>query len=710
MVTSNKSEADTRLDALFRPRSIALLGVSDDPTKMAGNAMPVIAASGFAGQVYPVNPNRDTIGGIKTYPSILDIPGAVDLALITLPRSAVLNAIEECGRKGVGAAVIITAGFAESGKEGAELEARVLATARQYGMRVIGPNCTGMYTGEVNLPLGTSAAFATQRYQKGSIGLITQSGALGTALLPRAKERGVGMSFWFSTGNEMDLNLGELLAAGAGSPVTRAICLYLEAIRDAEPMTAGAQTALAAGTPIVALKVGTSQVGAERAKAHTGALIGSDAVYDGYFRQNGILRVRSIDHLLPIATAFGTDRPFGQGRVAVFSISGALAGHSADRFEDEGVTLATLQPETIEKLKIFGSNESAGNPYDPGAGPMKDPHLASDAMEALLEDPGVDVLVVIMTFALHMFRVIPPAVEKVARATKKMVTVTRWVPGDYQLEAFAVLPSLGVPLFYSVDECAVALGARTSYERTRAALLEAACERSVKSSPLPVPELDNRQALLETEGRAVLRRYGIAAPAEETVNNVDDAAAAASRLGFPVVMKILSREILHKTEAGAVVLDIRSEADARAAFEKISRNVSAYAPDAKNEGMLLQSMASSGIEAILGAKHEAPFGPVVMVGLGGILAEALNRVAVRPVPLARLDAEQMIDESGLGALLASARTGKPSDRAAVVEAILGLSRLMSDHGERIAELDINPLRIFAEGKGVLALDALIVMR
>jgi acyl-CoA synthetase (NDP forming) len=696
------------LDALFRPRSIALLGVSDDPTKMAGNPMPVIAASGFAGAVYPVNPRRDTVGGVKAYRSVLEIPDEVDLALITLPRSAVIGAIDECGRKGVGAAVVITAGFAESGQEGARLQTELRDKARQYGIRIIGPNCTGMYAGEVNLPLGTSAAFATGRYKKGSIGLITQSGALGTSLLPRAKERNVGVSFWFSTGNEMDLNVADLLAAGAGSPGTRAICLYLEAIRDAARMTNGARMALERGTPIVALKVGTSRIGAERAQAHTGALIGSDAVYDGYFRQNGILRVRSIDHLLPVAAAFDTQRPFGKGRVAVFSISGALAGHIADRFEDEGVELAQLQPETIAKLRIYGDNEFAGNPYDPGAGPIKNPQLAVDAMEALLADPVVDVLVVIMSFALHMFRVVPPAIEQVARRTEKMMAVIRWVPADHQPEAFQALPELGVPVFHSVDECAVAFGSRSAYERDRPALLAAAKERASTVAPRSAPELETTTVLLETEAHAVLRRYGIVSPAEQIVHDAPEAAAAAARIGFPVVMKILSRQVLHKTEAGGVVLDIRNEAQACAAYEKILANVAARAPGANHEGVLVQAMAKSGIEVILGAKHEAPFGPVVMVGLGGVLAEALARVAVRPVPLADLDAQQMIDECGLGALLASARTGRSADRDAVVKAVLALSRLMADHGVRIGELDINPLRVFSDGDGAIALDALIV--
>jgi acyl-CoA synthetase (NDP forming) len=697
------------LDALLRPRSVALLGVSDDPGKMAGNPLPVIAASGFTGQVSPVNPKRDSIGGMKAYASVLDIPGKVDLALITLPRSAVIAAIDECGRKGVGAAVIITSGFAESGAEGTRLQAELCDKARQYGIRIIGPNCAGMYTGEVDLPLGTSAAFATGRYQKGAIGLITQSGALGTSLLPRAKERNVGISVWFSTGNEMDLGVADLLAATARSPGTRAICLYLEAVRHVASMSEGARVALQAGTPIIALKAGTSSIGAERARAHSGALIGPDAVYDGYFRQVGILRVRNIDHLLPVATVFDSKRPFGRGRMAVFSISGALAGHIADRFEEEGVELAQLLPETLGKLRVYGDNETAGNPYDPGAGPIKNPDLARDAMEALLADPGVDGLVVIMSFALHMFRVIPPVIEYVAERSGKFMAVIRWIPADYQLDAFGALSRLGVPLFYSVDECAVALGKRTSYERLRPLLLEADKERSTTAPCKNAPELSGAAQLLETECRAVLRRYGIPSPIEEIAGNADQAVAAACRIGFPVVIKILSRDVLHKTEVGGVALDIRDAAGVRAACARIYANLAECAGGARIEGLLVQAMAPNGIEAILGAKHEAPFGPVVMIGLGGILAEAIAQVAVRPVPIARLDAEQMLDECGLGSLLASARSGLPADRPAVIDAMLALSQLMADHGDHIEELDINPLRVFAQGHGAVALDALIVL-
>jgi acyl-CoA synthetase (NDP forming) len=701
-------DAEDKLSAFFRPRSIALLGVSDDPTKMSGNAMRVIAQSGFSGKVYPVNPSRDSIGGVKAYSSVLDIPGDVDLALVTLPRHTVLEAIDQCGRKGVKAAIIITAGFAESGEEGAELQTELKAIAQRHAIRIIGPNCTGLFTSEVALPLGTSAAFASGRYQSGHIGLITQSGALGTALLPRAKERGLGASFWFSTGNEMDVNLPELLEAGAARPDTRAIGLYVEAIRNEPQMTRGLVAALEAGIPVVALKVGTSRIGAERAQAHTGALIGSDDAYEGYFRQNGVLRATSIDHLLPVCAAFDTSRPFGQGRVAVYSISGALAGHSADRFEAADVELARLSSDTIARLRVLGDNESANNPFDPGAGPQKNPQLAVDAMEAILADPGVDVLVVIMSFAIHMFRVIPPAVEEVARRNGKMIAVVRWVPADHQPQAFAAMPTLGVPIFESVEECAIALSARSRYETQRPSLLVAAEERATPFSAVEAPELKGGRTLLETEGRALLQRYGIGAPMEEVVHRADEAALAANRIGFPVVLKILSREVLHKTEAGGVALDLRDADQVRAAYDRILRNFRRHAPTASHEGVVVQAMAPGGTEAIIGAKHEAPFGPVVMVGLGGVLAEALARVAVRPAPLARFDAEQMIDECGLGALLASRRTGRGGDREAVVKALLGVSRLMIDHGAEIGELDVNPLRVLQEGEGAIALDALVV--
>ena len=704
----NNEDTAGSLSAFFRPRSVALLGVSDDPTKMSGNSMRVIAQSGFKGEVYPVNPNRDSVGGVKAYPTVLDIPGEVDLALITLPRHAVLEAVTQCGRKGVKAAVVVTAGFAESGHEGASLQNDLLAIARRYGLRILGPNCTGLLASEVGLPLGTSAAFASGRYQSGRIGLITQSGALGTALLPRAAERGLGASFWFSTGNEMDVKLAELLEAGLSAPNTRSIALYLEAIRDAEQMTHALVSALKAGIPVIALKVGTSRVGAERAQAHTGALIGSDAAYDGYFRQNGVIRVKSVDHLLPVCSAFDTARPFGQGRIAVYSISGALAGHSADRFTDAGVQLAELAPETVAKLRVLGDNEAAGNPFDPGAAPQKNPQIAVDAMEAMLADPSVDVLVVIMSFAIHMFRAIPPAIEAVARRSGKMIAVVRWVPADHQPEAFAAMPALDVPVFESIEECATAFGARVQYEAMRPALLKAIEERAAVAPVHETSQLAAGQPLLETEARSLLQNYGIAAPKESVARSAAEAVEAAGAIGFPVVLKLLSREVQHKTEAGGVVLDLRDDDQVRDAYALIMANFARYAPGASHEGTVVQAMAPSGIEAIIGAKREAPFGPVVMVGLGGILAEALSRVAVRPAPLARHDAEQMIDECGLGALLASRRTGRGGDRGSVVDALLGISRLMMDHGDMIGELDVNPLRVLQEGEGSIALDALVI--
>ena len=544
------------LAALLQPRSVALIGVSDDPKKFAGSPVRVAKESGFAGAIYPVNPARGTIGDLRAYGAVTEIEGTVDLALIVVPRDAVHDALEQCGRKGVRAAVVLTSGFADAGERGTALQAQLAETARRYGMRVVGPNCTGCFIGAAQLPLGTSAAFPTGRFESGTIGFITQSGAIGTALLALADARGLGPRFWFSTGNEMDLTVADFLEAGLEDSDVRAFCLYLETIRDVPRFARAASAALAQGKPVIALKVGTSTLGAEKAQAHTGAMIGSDQVYDGFFAQHGVIRAHSTDDLLPIAELFQTARPWGAGRIGAISISGALAAYMADRMVAEKLEFAELAPRTMERLATTSEYASAGNPFDPSGIVISKPQIFVDTLDAFLSDPAVDVL-----------------------------------------------------------------------------------------------------------------------------------------------------------------LDIADAAALRAAHARLIATVRARQPDTRIEGVLVQRMAPGGIDVILGAKHEPGFGPALMVGIGGVLAEALGRVgrvAVRPLPptlpMHRNDAEALIDAAGLGPLLASARHGKPSDRPALVEAILALARLLEEQGAAIGELDINPLRVLPAGEGALALDAVIVPR
>ncbi|WP_242127380.1 acetate--CoA ligase family protein [Sphingobium sp. Sx8-8] len=689
--------------ALIRPTGVALVGVSDDPGKMSGNPIRVLAASQFEGPVYPVNPKRDTIGGHRAYASVDDIEGNPDVALIVVPRDAVATAIAACGRKGVKAAIVISSGFAETGELGAQRQAELKAVAKAAGVRVVGPNCTGYFSAAGKLPLGTSAAFLTGRYRAGNIAFITQSGAIGTAMLTRADERGMGPSLWFSTGNEMDLQVSDLMLAAVEDEHSRALILYLESIRDVRSFGAASRVALEAGKPIIALKVGRSSLGAEKAQAHTGALIGSDGVYDGFFRQNGIIRVDNIDSLLPVAAIFQSRRDWGGGKVGVVSVSGGLAVYSADLFEELGIPLAVLAPETLGKLGATSEFSTPGNPFDPAGAVTSNPQIMIDSVQAFLEDPDVDVLVVVLPFGVHILRVVPPVVAEAAKRSGKMICLVRWMPADYGREQTDALRALDIPVFESLDECAAAIKARTVWEADRKAILSSPAvgssgELSVFPSSVP---------LLETETRALLAAYGLRSPREAVARGGGDALKAATAIGFPVVMKILSPDIAHKTEAGGVVLGV-SESDVSATWDSIVANAAAYNSAAHIEGVLVQETAPEGVEVIVGAKHDSAFGPVVMVGMGGVLAEALASVSIRPIPLSRFDAESMIDEAGLSPLLASARRGRPSDRGALVDALLAVSRLMNDHGDHIAELDVNPLRVLLEGEGVIALDGLIV--
>jgi acyl-CoA synthetase (NDP forming) len=351
----------------------------------------------------------------------------------------------------------------------------------------------------------------------------------------------------------------------------------------------------------------------------------------------------------------------------------------------------------------------AVNPYDFSGAAVSDPEIVRKSVQAFVHDANVDVVVVVVPFGVYLAGVVPKMVAEIAAGTDKLICMVRWMPADVAREPFDALPAQGVPVFTSIRECVGALVARDWYERTRAGIL--AGSHPPKTTPAaPAPELAASGLLLETEARALLSRYGLPSVAEAVVTTEHEAAAEAGRIGYPAVLKILSRDIAHKTEAGGVEVGMTDEAQLRAAWRRMEASVRRTHPDATVDGALVQAMAPSGIDTIVGARNDPTFGPVVLLGLGGVLAEAFRRVAVRPVPLSRYDAECMIDETGLGAMLASARSGRPGDRAALADALLGVGRLMAEHGGRIAELDVNPLRVLLRGDGVLALDGLVATR
>jgi acyl-CoA synthetase (NDP forming) len=707
--SSRETQEDRGIAALLKPRGIVLVGVSDDPKKMTGGPFRALQRSPFPGSVYAVSRARDRLGDIAVQRTVSEVGDDADVALIVLPRDAVADALEECGRKGIAAAVVITSGFADVGGEGVARQQRLARIVEETGIRVLGPNCTGYFSSDGGINLGTSPAFISGRYRPGSIGLVTQSGSIGTTMLTLAQERGLGPSFWFSIGNEMDLKAADFVAAGVASAPTRSMCFYLEGLHKPDLFASGARAALEAGKPIILLKVGSSERGAASALAHTGALATDDVAFEGFCRQNAIIRVREIDELLPVAAVFDAPRKWGKGRIGVLSVSGGLSAHSVDRIDEAGLELAELTSGTVETLRDVSPLSEAVNPYDFSGAAVSDPEIVRKSVQAFVHDANVDVVVVVVPFGVYLAGVVPKMVAEIAAGTDKLICMVRWMPADVAREPFDALPAQGVPVFTSIRECVGALVARDWYERTRAGIL--AGSHPPKTTPAaPAPELAASGLLLETEARALLSRYGLPSVAEAVVTTEHEAAAEADRIGYPAVLKILSRDIAHKTEAGGVEVGMTDEAQLRAAWRRMEASVRRTHPDATVDGALVQAMAPSGIDTIVGARNDPTFGPVVLLGLGGVLAEAFRRVAVRPVPLSRYDAECMIDETGLGAMLASARSGRPGDRAALADALLGVGRLMAEHGGRIAELDVNPLRVLLRGDGVLALDGLVATR
>ena len=695
------------LDPILKPRSVAVIGASRRPDTIGNEILANIVKYGFTGAVYPVNPNAASIHSIKAYPSVSDIPDAVDLAVIVVPREHVLAVAESCGKKGVRGLVVISAGFKEVGETGAAAERQLVEIVRRHGMRMVGPNCMGVLNGAAEISL--NATFAPTMPPFGQAAFVSQSGALGLSVLDYATEYGIGISQFVSVGNKPDVSGNDLLLQWEHDDTVGVILMYVENFGNPRRFLEIASR-IARQKPIIAMKSGRSRVGARAAASHTGSLAASDAAVDALLTQAGVLRAASMEELFDMAMAF-TGPPLPRSRrTAVLTNSGGPGILIADALEPQGIELVDLSPETIARLQpLFPAEASLRNPVDMIASASAADYRA--ALDALLAVGIVDSAVAIFVppLGIHAGEV----AESIAAAAGKHPgkTVLAVLMGREGLpEGRAELHRAGIPAYIFPESAARALGAlrRLREWRARPEVPERplTVDRDRAARLIAQAQSAGRTRLNDLEVLGVLTAYGIAVAPARLARDPEDAARAAAEIGYPVVVKIVSPQIVHKTEVGGVRTGIGTAVELKLACVEMLDSVSRQAPQATIEGLLVQRMISGGRETIVGVSRDPVFGPLVMFGLGGIYVEALGDVIFRIAPLGPLDVHDMLKGIRGTAILDGVRGAPPVDFAALGDVVARVSQLALDH-EAIAELDINPL--LAMPQGATAVDARILL-
>ena len=683
---------DTDLDLFFHPRTIAVIGATDDKRK-PGYAllMKVKARAARDGAtVYGVNPRLTDIDGIACYPTLDDVPGEIDVAVIMIGDAE--KGLRDAVAKKARFAVIFTAGFREVGEEGAKREEELARIAREGGTRLFGPNTN----------VNAFEMFPDTPGKK--LALITQSGHQGRPIA-QGVALGIGVKYWAPTGNEADLESADFIEYFGDLPDVAVIAAYIEGFKSIPRLRAAAEKAAAAGKPIVLVKIGRTEAGQRMAMAHTGHLTGSDDVVSAFFRQYGLVRVDDLDELLETAALFTRlPRPDGEG-VCIYAISGGTGAHMADLCAWGGLSLPTLTEETQQKLReAIPDYLTVSNPVDNGAQVVRKGGLNRQCIEICLDDPNTDILVCPITGILpSMSKVVAGDIVDAYQSGKKPVVVI-WGSPVTDEEGYRILVEGGVPMFRSFRSCVVGLRRYLDYWK-----FSATFEPRAVASPRAPSGFETMLAgvgpLSEYDSAALASQYGIPFVRSALCETVEQAVEAAERLGGSVVMKACGPGILHKSDAGLVRIGVT---DAAATFRDLDEAGRTHAGDAGYEGVLVQELADDGEEVIVGFSNDPLFGPVVLFGLGGIFVEVLKDVALRVAPLTRRDAEEMIREVKGFPLLDGARGRPKGDVDALADLLLKVSQMAVEVGDRVSELDLNPVRVRPAGQGVVALDALVV--
>ncbi|MBN1486792.1 MAG: acetate--CoA ligase family protein [Anaerolineae bacterium] len=696
------------LDGLLKPKSIAVIGASTKEGKIGYTVVKNLVESQYEGEVYPINPKADEILGFKAYPSVLDVPGDIDAAVVVIPAKYVPQATEECGKKGVKGLIVIASGFSEVGRK--DLEEQVVAIAHQYGMRVLGPNIVGILSNSDKC----NASFAPILPLPGKAALVSQSGALLIAMDTSTYTRRVGFDKLVSIGNMSDVNFGDMVEWLNANENTACISLYVEGLKDGRHFMEAARSA---SKPIIALKSGVSAHGAAAAASHTGSLAGSGKIYESAFEQAGVVQASDLNNLFDRTQVLSLQPPMKGDNMLIITNGGGVGVLATDAAERYGVPLRfapeDVQAELKKHMPEFGS---AKNPVDLTG--MAGREWYQESTRYAFAHPWVDGLVILycetaMTDPMNIAQGIYEAVQE-SGITDKPITVS-FVGGEKSEAAIQWLVENGIPAYDAPDIAVNALSALHEYAESREQAttpferfddVDEAAARAV----IAKVRAHHDRNMTEVESKQIFAAYGLPVANTKLATSEEEAVALAEEMGYPIVMKIMSPDILHKSDAGGVKVNIKDEAGLRAAYRTILENAKAYKVDADIHGVAIQEMAPWGTEVILGSVNDPTFGPTVMFGLGGIFVEILKDVTFRVAPVSANQSMKMLADIKGAPILAGARGEAPRDREALAEVLSRYSQMITELGDEIAESDANPVLVYEEGQGVTVVDARIILK
>ena len=697
---------NSSLTPFFKPQGVAILGASSKPNKLSYGILENLLKYNYQGGIYPVNPNAQEILGVKVYPELAQVPDPVDLAVIVLPVGMTLDTMQACAQRGIKAVIIITGGFREVGGEGAEIERKTLAFAREHGMRVIGPNCVGT----MDMRSGLNTTFIKGMPPRGPIAFISQSGAVCGGVVDLILESEVGFSHFASLGNEMDVSEADMLAYFGDDPDVKVIAVYLEGVQNGARFIEEARR-VSRIKPIVMLKAGRNNAGARAVSSHTGSLAGSYAAYQAVFSQTGVLEVETLAELFNVAWALGTQKlPEGK-RVAIATNAGGAAALLADNLSANGAELAELSADTQTRLRSkLNPSAQVANPVDMLGGAEPADYLW--CLEQMMRDENVDVLApVLVPQALVDPLGVAQAWAQAAGQTDK--TMLTCLMGERSVRAArAFLNRTGVPVYQFPDQVGPVLRAMRAYgEYLRKPIYKPVEPKKADKNVVCTILKTNtgKAALGEFETRDLLEAYGIPNVPGGLAENAQQAVEIAENVGFPVALKIVAEGVLHKSDAGGIILNLGDKVSVSAGFKQLLSRIRAQFPEASINGAMVEKMAPKGLEVIVGMRRDPTFGPMMMFGMGGTLVEQLKDISFRVAPLSAEDINEMVDSTIAGKLLKGVRGSTLADIEAVQAVIAALSQLALDFPE-IEEIEINPLVVYPQGQGALALDSRTVLR
>lgn len=694
------------LAPFFSPQGVAIIGASSNPRKLSYGILKNMISYGYQGAVYPINPKVDEILGLKAYPDVASVPDPVDLAVIALPAQIIPDVLRSCGERGIQAVIIISGGFREIGDQGLTLEVTCRSIAQTYHMRIIGPNCVGT----LDLRTGLNTTFIEGVPATGSIGFLSQSGAVCGGVVDYIADKAIGFSHFASLGNEMDVDESDMIAFFGDHPDVKVIAAYVEGIQDGEKFLRIAST-VTPKKPIVLLKAGRTDAGARAVSSHTGSLAGSYAAYQAAFQQAGVIEASNLGSLFDIAWALACQPLPGGNRVAIFTNAGGPAALASDSLAAHGFSLASISPEKqAEMAKKLNPSAQVMNPIDMLGG--AEPSEFSHCLSLLKDDPSIDVLLpMLVPQSLVNPAEVAQAIVDSSAGTDK--TILSCFVGERSVgEARTILHENKIPMAIFPDVPGKVLGAMAQYRQT----LERKVGTPFAFASIHRDAVDNALAKVsagdvwgEAQTRPILAAYGFSLIAGDVAHTADEAAAIADAIGYPVVVKVVSSQMIHKSDLGGISLNNRTEDDLRRSIAAMRTQIEEVAPESVIDGYLIEKMAPKGLEVIVGMRRDPTFGPLMMFGLGGVYVELFRDVGFGVAPLTAEQAESVILSTRAGGLLQGYRGSPVYDLSAVVDAIGRLSQLALDYPE-ISEVEINPLLVLPQHEGALVLDARLMIQ